>query len=954
MNINKINGENAAGVGRENERGVSLIITLVVMTLLLGFVALALSRTTSEAQVAYNDAAEAKTLAASEAGLEDATRDFATILENKLNPTATDLTNIKNNKVEGFDGAFDITKTLEPIGASKLVTLTSGSYQGLYSLRDEWQINVDAHEKNSNVKVETMRRFYNNRIPIFQFGAFYQDDLELNRPPLFVFSGKVHTNSNLFVSSSAQTSGGGIFFKSKVTVAGEIVNNIWKTGTTLHASGDTGDVYFPNASGVNQKLPIGSGSVTCNSNTGNTVLKDTMGYGRVPVFPYPNCTKNTGWDAFAKRFDKNLVANASQLKLPVDRLNLPLIEIMRRGKNVGDKADTGSGVGLVTEAAKDNGTLAKERYANKQGLRISLADAKDRLPGCASAAGACGAQLDGQLNADGTLGYQPKQMVGGGASYRTTAVNGNRLAGSGRQVWIKVETVDFDYDAEVPVTTDITEDFLSLGVTEPFYTDNSSNSSATPRMLLAGYSNSRDGGGKYNGQDSRSIIKLQRFYMDGENLPTGNHFVTSKDIGGARYNFVARTNVAVTSGACVPSLYNNQTSGCTVTPEDNFAAPVGSGTSNSTETAHYKVLNVPSDSATIKQIVPFPIQMYDSREGNRRDVNPNTPNNVYRNGVMSLVDIDVANLRRFFAGEFNGHFPNGLRSTSVPSNRGWVVYFSDRRGDVNFDGRYDMEDVNPNSGSLIEEDLNNNGTVDSGAADEAPSLDAQSEIGLSAVTDHQYYRRAARLVNARLLPGRYDAATPADTVGFTFASENGVYVRGNYNVQNIAVAGGTSVTESTAYYPQDTADHIPSSVVGDSVTILSNNWNDSRSFTDAFDATKREATDTQVRFAMISGDSLTARAPGTNGNFEGLNGGLHNLLRFLETWKDNRLNYSGSLINLYNSFNNNGKWKCCTTVYDPPIRDWTFDNTFSDPNRLPPGSPFVYYLSFTGFQRVSQ
>ena len=34
-----------------------------------------------------------------------------------------------------------------------------------------------------------------------QFGAFFQDDLELNRPPLFTFNGKIHTNGNLFISS---------------------------------------------------------------------------------------------------------------------------------------------------------------------------------------------------------------------------------------------------------------------------------------------------------------------------------------------------------------------------------------------------------------------------------------------------------------------------------------------------------------------------------------------------------------------------------------------------------------------------------------------------------------------------------------------------------------------------------------------------------------------------------
>lgn len=953
--MNEYKGIKAENFGSETERGASLIVTLVVMTLLLGFVALTLSRTTSETQVSYNDAAEAKTLAASEAGLEDATRDFATVLENKLNPTATDLTKIRDEKVDGFDETFDIKKTLVSVGKPEVKWLTTGSFQGLYSLRDEWEISVDAREKNSDVKVETMRRFYNNRIPIFQFGAFYQDDLELNRPPLFVFSGKVHTNSNLFVSASPLTGGGGIFFKSKVTVAGEIVNDIWKTGTTLYAKyDDTGDVYFPNASGVNQKLTVGNGSVTCNSNTGSTILKDTDGRGR--GFPYPNCVGQTGWDTFAQRFDGNLVAHASQLKLPVDRLNVPLIEMMRRGKNVGDKANIG-GIVPVTDLTKDDGTLSKERYANKQGIRISLADSQGELPGCAAPVGNCGAQLDAALGS--SLGYQPRQMIGAGAAYKTTALNGNRLGVSASQrVWIKVETVDFDYDREIPITADITEDFLSLGVTEPFYTDSSgANSAAAPRFLLANYVNSRDGSGRFSGQDSRSIIKLQRFYMDGQSLPAG--YVTNKDVSGSKYNFVARTSVAATGtnqqkADCTSALFNNATTNCTVTNANAFAAPVGGGLLSSNETAHYRVMSVASDSSSIQQVVPFPIQMYDSREGNRRDSNPNTANNVYRNGVMSLVDIDVANMRRFFAGEFDGQFPNGLRSTSIPNNHGWVVYFSDRRGDANFDGRYDMEDVNPGSSSLVEEDLNNNGAIDIDTTNEAPSIDSQSESGLSAVTDHQYFRRAARLINARLLPGKYDAANESNTVGFTFASENGVYVRGNYNVQNIAVAGGTNVTESTAYYPQDTADHIPSSVVGDSVTILSNNWNDSRSFTDAFDATKREATDTQVRFAMITGDSLTARAPGTNGNFDGLNGGLHNLLRFLESWKDNRLNYSGSLINLYNSFNNNGKWKCCTTVYDPPIRDWTFDNTFSDPNRLPPGSPFVYYLSFTGFQRVNQ
>jgi hypothetical protein len=41
-------------------------------------------------------------------------------------------------------------------------------------------------------------------------------------------------------------------------------------------------------------------------------------------------------------------------------------------------------------------------------------------------------------------------------------------------------------------------------------------------------------------------------------------------------------------------------------------------------------------------------------------------------------------------------------------------------------------------------------------------------------------------------------------------------------------------------------------------------------------------------------------------------------------------------------------------VYNPPIRDWTFEDSFNDPYRLPPGTPFAYFIGFTGFERVNE
>ncbi|MGE3468046.1 MAG: hypothetical protein AB7J13_14085, partial [Pyrinomonadaceae bacterium] len=139
------------------------------------------------------------------------------------------------------------------------------------------------------------------------------------------------------------------------------------------------------------------------------------------------------------------------------------------------------------------------------------------------------------------------------------------------------------------------------------------------------------------------------------------------------------------------------------------------------------------------------------------------------------------------------------------------------------------------------------------------------------------------------------------------------------------------------------------------VTILSNAWNDGKSFASPYDEGNRLASTTQMRFGMIAGDTISNResSPNQGNNWANLNGGVHNFKRFLERWTGQRLDYSGSLINLYNSRNNNGSFKCCNTVYDPPIRNWVFDSTFLDPSRLPPGTPFFQYVQTTGFQRTN-
>ena len=924
----------------DQQKGSALVIALLVLLMLMAFAALAISRTSTEMMITGNDISEGRAFAASEASLENMTRDFVDVFERKLVPSETDIETIRQKSVPGFD-KFTFETEIKRTSESAPTVLTGGSYSGLYALRDSWEVNSYATEKTTDVKVQLKRRFYSDRIPIFQFGMFFEDDLELNRPPFFTFGGRVHTNGNLFTTAQPASWGDGIYFNSRVSAVGEIVNDIWKPGTgTNFTDGvdNQGNVFVNDASGTPQQLLTGQGSVNCVNPSGTNVFASNPNL--------PNCSVNPDWETQKAKFQGNLENRVRRLTLPLSQLNIDMVELVKRSKNVGDLQNLGGTVSAVTSATKDSSVIAKERFANKSGLRISLSDSQIKLPGCAAAVSGdvCGVRLDAPLGST-SIGYQPLAMTDG---YQATKLNATRMAMTGREIWIKIELVSYDFDTDSPVSVDVTQDILSLGITEP--------APIGTGLQIDGYTTATD---------SRSIIKLQRFAIPGPGIPASGTttFTSNYTIDGVSQNLVVRySNVTTNPAAGCLS--------CTAVNSFAFPAPDPSALSSMTQedAAHLKWANI-NNSGAVYAIVPFPIQMFDTREGLPNDDTTIATTNFGTNrvpsaGVMSLVDIDVANFRRFLNGEFDSLFPTttpfavaksrGLKSSDVPDSNGWVVSFSDRRGDYDFDGEYDMEDIFPDSTLQFNEDVNFDGILNTDYGREAASYTTGVATDQAATADHLYYRRGVRLINASTLPGAYDTTTPTNTKGFTFASENGVYVKGNYNATGVGVSGSSAVTSPANYSPQNSANHIPAAIVADAVTILSNNWSDANSFANPFSRSSRVASDTVIRFAMLSGDPITGLSTFYQPSYFGqLNGGVHNFKRFLEDWNGRRLNYTGSLINLFSSRNNTGFLKCCNTVYRPPVRDWTFDPSFLNANRLPPGTPNIFSITFTGFERVN-
>lgn len=1004
---NNCNIESANAADRNSERGSAVVIALFVLLLVSAFAVLAISRTASEASAMGNEASEGRTFYAAQGSLEYMTRTFNKVFELKLTPSTSDEaavrdgTKVPNLAIEQ-GGQFTFTNELLQTKLPEAVTLTANPYAGLYALRDHWRLRTTATDTTTRTQVQLTRNILNDRIPIFQFGIFYEDDLELFRPPLFSFGGRVHSNRHFFLSPGSE----GVYFDSRVTAHGHIITQSWRNGYT----GDSGNnkTYIKNASGANRQLLPTEGSVL--NGTPNIFASNP---------DLPESRRNSSFLSQTAKFDGNLQAEVPELKLPLKVAGSPdLAEMVRRGKavpdsNGGDLVNNNGTVEAVTTPTRDGDIMKAERFANKTGIRVSLADSKAKLPGCASGSGLspvsgdCGVRLDGHISggtdpiptptaspmpspevvSTWSRGYQPKAMKLNGTDttwgYKPTRLNGERFhTGSGREVWIKIETVETNATDGSIITKDITQDILALGLTYdapsamgiPGYqgsgcsiTDNGTPTSPSGNITSTSAQTAT------TCPDSRSVIRLQRFAIPGDDLPENDNTISHR----SGLNYVQRFD-----GADGDDIKY----GCIGIPSSCDAEDIVPTNWNSNADrerwGHFKLAF--GDEA----VVPFPVKMFDTREGLYFDLKSTTYysasssmfNNFQRipwNGVMGMVDVDIANLRRFLRGDFNGLFPTdtpfatgagrGLRNTDIPDVNGWVVYVSDRRGDWDFDGKYDMEDIygaEPgNDGTMQKgEDLDPVGTYGHGVLntdflnDEAARYDEPEDPDTVAVIDHPFYRRGVRLINGTTLPGVYDSATPANTKGFTFSSENGVYVQGNYNATHVTSVPSTGNTPFNDYRPFNDAVHIPASVVADAVTILSNNWTDAQSFTSSWDKTTyRQATETTIRFALIAGDTIASKeaTPNQGGISPRLNGGVHNFKRFLERWTGDNLNYAGSLINLFNSRNNNGPFKCCNTVYDPPRRNWVFDSTFLDPTRLPPGSPFFQYVQTTGFERTN-
>ncbi len=727
---------------------------------------------------------------------------------------------------------FDVPNVSgEPI--VEVRTISSGPNEGLLAYITNITLSVTALAPTAS-EVKMQRQIEMALIPVFQFGLFSETDLSYFPGPGFDFAGRVHTNGNLFLATSATS---GLVFHNKITAVGDVIRAELANGLGTVATGRTDPVLIPTApAGCDGAQPA---CRDLNENEGSKVGGPTSG-------------DNAGWTALSLTDYNGFILNgdtgAKAMDLPFVSPGLRAIEMIRR-----------------PPAAEDpNSLVGKSRMYNMAQIRVLISDTAAENPGGA------GVRL-----ANVAPYYD-------GSSYGAT----DTAFAEGNPAW----------DSNFIAPTGWTD----------------------PGCTWGGESETESESGGGPGAEC------------GWSLVDGYLLVQSKEADGSYTDVTMEWLDLGIDRANPDAILKFQELKDTDSPPDGVPNYTANAANMASQNTHLQ------------------LGLYDTREGEVRDVSlGESSTSGAIGGIMNVVDLDVGNLKRWFDGTTGS---TGTDTDWAPQN-GYVFYFSDRRGMLpnpggDIVGEYGYEDIiNPPDvngvpdGNLAPaEDVNQNGVLDtygaanigdafftSGATDDPTRRVDCTTIGRkNRVTGP---RHGLKLVNGALgnVPTK-----PDDTGGFTVASENIVYIVGNYNADDSGFGDP----------------HAATSVVADAASFLSKDWQDWHSWihpTYRSSGTLRTATTSYYRVAVAAGKNINwpnpAWAAAIPNEDYGLDGGTHNFLRYLERWSTQTFNYRGSLVSLYYSEYANGIYKCCSTVYSPPTRAYAFDTDFLDLDKLPPGTP---------------
>lgn len=197
-----------------DESGYALVAVLLVLGALTGLVMVAHANSRVDQRIGANATINTRAYYAAESGAENLLAAVRKKMDEGLitvsSIAAIDPTppTIKGFTFTEYDANLSTTITTRSV--------TQGTWAGLVSLdRDLLVSSAVEGPADSRAAITLTARV--QTMPIFQFGIFYDKDLEVLPGPVMNFAGRVHTNGELYVDG-----GSGLYFYEMVTAAGDL------------------------------------------------------------------------------------------------------------------------------------------------------------------------------------------------------------------------------------------------------------------------------------------------------------------------------------------------------------------------------------------------------------------------------------------------------------------------------------------------------------------------------------------------------------------------------------------------------------------------------------------------------------------------------------------------------------------------------------------------------------
>jgi hypothetical protein len=978
------------------DSGIALLTTLLLMllmsSLLVGFILLI----TSGQKLSGINNDYSRAFYAAEAGMEKITADLGTLFDTNYAPTAAQITVISSAppSLPGIQyvqygpicspsascSGYQITYNTDASG-NPLATVTSvqsGSFQGMTALATQYTLLVTARTvSNNEVKLE--RTTQTVGIPMFQFGVFSDTDLSFFPGPNFNFGGRTHTNGNLFLAG-----GNTLTLADRVTAVKDVIRTNLSNGFPTTTGSYPGIVNITTSPGTAayRALAYTEGSLvgTLGSAVDPNWTNISLG-----ATNYAGNLRNGATGADALNLGIVLLGNGTTQ--PVDMIRRPLAAGIESTAVLNLRYFAQASLKILLS---DNSTDITSLPCTSATAPVDLSQITIPAAGWVAAGGFPKA-LWNAMTANNALGYNtpPVPLAASGAAKGVAAYN------TADGYWLPTpNAVPYATASGLPVI----KGFLKIDLQTAYGNPCGTWQDVTLEVLGYGYA-----GRNLYPQTGLTLVPAPAQYGTSEpllKLPPANLVPsTCQDV---HPNAIIRLERVRDNPANYSNLNANTRCGVL-----NNALPASQA--YPTNPADYwpnALFDVRE--GTLRDVVPAGTLGAGATA-------VNYSNMVTLGGVMNYIEIDAKNLARYLGGVLpgSGHLaydtvnaPNDY-SVYISDRRGNYTAaaltnpWPPLSPSAHETGEYGWDDfVNPASAAGCPsgaqdtgEDLDVLGTTGfftygqdptyimaAGIPYTTPLGPGQygmysvagttnlygSTIGTNALTPNPscavtlpskiwpmievinpmearenpnpFFRRAIKIVDGNLLTalGTCPGSVPC---GLAIATENPAYIYGDFN----ANSAGNGFTDP----------NVAVSLNADAVTLLSNNFNDVNSFSTPYSNTNNALT-TFYRTAVMAGKGISFPQPvgyATNQDF-GTDGGVHNFLRYLESWTNQTVNYTGSIISMYYNRQATGTYKCCTVVYTAPTRGYNFDTNFLTPSLLPPRTPLFRDVNTTGFTQL--